>query len=290
MNLNVWHLQVFVRVYECMSMSVAAEELFITQPAVSRIIRELEDGYGTRFFLRQSGRLYRTEGGKRFYPHARLVIEAAEQLECAVRDQKLRMKVHIGATPTAGTYYLPAALSRYRDAGGELDLYLHTGPTSQLEEMLRNAQLDFAVMEEMRSTQELLVRPLLEEQMVFITDAPVSVPNPMPLLIMDLGARDRQRLEQALYQAGIPYVIKGLFADVEGVKRCAARGFGVGIIPAGTIRPGEPYQRLEIPQVAPTRRFFLVHHRKKFLFPQLRQLIGTLESHLNPSRETEEAP
>ena len=287
MNLNLWYLQVFVRVYECMSMSVAAEALFITQPAVSRIIRELEDIYGIRFFIRQSGKLYRTEGGQRFYPHARFVLEAAEQLEHAIRDQKLQRKVHVGATPTVGSYYLPAALRRYLEVNGELDIYVQTGPASKLENMLKDAQLDFAIMEEMRPSQELTVYPLIEDRMVFIGGLQVPVPDPMPLLILDLGERNRQRLEQDLYQAGISYVIKGLFADVEGIKKHVACGLGVGIIPAGTIQPGEAFRQMEIPQVSPARSLSLVYHRKKFLFPQLLQLISILEEEFNELQKRE---
>ena len=123
--------------------------------------------------------------------------------------------------------------------------------------------------------------------MVFIGVPQVPAPDPMPLLILDLGERNRQRLEQELYQAGISYVIKGLFADVEGIKKHVACGLGVGIIPAGTIQPGEPFRQMEIPQVSPARSLSLVYHRKKFLFPQLLQLISILEEEFNELQKRE---
>jgi DNA-binding transcriptional LysR family regulator len=277
MNLNLKYYHVFVRVYENMSMSVAAEELYLTQPAVSRIIHELEEAYQTRFFLRHSGRLHRTESGRLFYFHARQLLAQEEQLDCAMRKQKLQMKVHIGATPTVGTYYLPDILSHYREENNELDVYLHTNSSDVLEDMLKNAQLDFAIVEGMSPSQEVEVHPLAEIKLAFVTGNPDDTPTPLPLLIRDAGVIPRQILERQLYEAGIPYVIKGEFSDIEAIKRFAAQGFGIGVVPSGTIKEDDALVFMGIDKIETKMHISLAYHRKKYIFPQLQKLISMVE-------------
>lgn len=283
MNARLNYYHVFVKVYEHMSMSVAADELFLSQPAVSRIIRELETEYETRFFLRQSGRLYRTEAGDLFYIHVRQMLDAAEQLDHAMRKQKTRMKVHIGATPTVGCYYLPDALARYQWECGGLEVFLHVLHPAALEEMLRNAQLDFAVAEGMRPNQEIAVQPLMESDMVFIAADPEGVPDPIPLLIRNVSPSIQQELEQRLYEAGIRYQVQGEFSDIEGIKRCAAKGLGVGLVPAGSWTASDGVKQLDMPQLDLKIQISIVRHRKKFVFPQLKQLISLLEEEIKRS-------
>ena len=122
--MNLRYYRVFVEVYEQMNMSLVAEQMFLSQPAISRIIRELERHYSTRFFLRQNGRLIRTAGGTRFYQYAKILLMCEDQLTQAMADQRRRRKVTLGVAPTVATYYLPPVLQAYRSQCGNLDVRL----------------------------------------------------------------------------------------------------------------------------------------------------------------------
>ena len=277
MNVNIKYLQVFISVYEHMSMSAAGEELFLSQPAVSRIIRELEETFDCRFFHRHSGRLHRTEGGEKMYLHAKQLLAVAEQMEAAMREQTKQRKVRIGATPTAGNYYLIDALARYEKECGELEVYLTTHSPAILENMVKGAELDFAVGDGMNSSQDIKVQPLFSDELSFVIAREAEeIPDPMPLLVLERGHANRLNFERELSEAGIDYVIKGQFADVEGIRKCARLGMGVGVLPTRAIQTDRKLKKLDVPIRNMKTEFSLAFHRNKFIFPELQKLIDSL--------------
>lgn len=280
MNFNLKYYRVFISVYENRSMSIAAEKLYFSQPAVSRIIQELEVAYQTRFFYRHSGQLQYTEGGRKFYFYATQLIAMEEQLDNAMQQQRTQMKVHIGATPTVATYYLPDIIERYQEQGGELEVYIHAYPLYTLSEMLRNSRLDVAIVENARATYEVEAIPIGADDLVFIGPKDGEVPDNLPILIRDLGESARQRMEETLTDVGLTYSIRGEFTDVDGVKQYAARGMGVGIVPRGTLREADNLKVLDLPKISLDMSLSIAYLKKKFLFPQLCTLMDFIESEL----------
>ena len=286
MNVNIKYFRVFVSVYEHMSMSAAGEELFLSQPAVSRIIRELEEAYSCRFFLRHSGRLYRTESGEKMYLHAKQLLSVTEQMDAAMQNQTRQRKVHIGATPTAGNYYLIDALAQYRKECGELDVYFSTHPPAILESMVKSAELDAAIADGISASQDVKVRPLFADDLTFMTAEGVySTSDPLPLLVLDRGSANKLVFEQALAGAGISYTIKGQFSDVEGIRKCTALGMGVGVLPSRAADPANRLQKLEVPGLQLKTEFSLALHRHKFVFPELRELLAWIERRVNEIKD-----
>ena len=80
------HLKIFIAVCDTGSMTAAAKELFIAQPAVSFAIAEMENYYGHKVFNRVSNRLYITEVGKVLLRHARQIAAQFDDMEAEVRD------------------------------------------------------------------------------------------------------------------------------------------------------------------------------------------------------------
>lgn len=286
--MNLRYYDVFVRVYERMNMSLVAEELFLSQPAVSRIIRELEDHYSIRFFWRQSGKLYRTAGGERFYQYAKELLACEEQLNFAIADQKLHRKLTLGVSPTIASYYLPAVLRSYHENCGELDIRLYSGQPSTLEQQLLDARMDIALVEGQVHSWEITSVPLFQDTLIPVTsaDAPLPLSPPLPLLVRDAGDLERQQFEQTFRNAGVEYTIQGEFVDVEAIKRCAQQRLDIGLVPRGSILESDHLARVDIPGVEITARFSLVYHRKKFIFPQLVTFIDHIQSCLGKSADT----
>ena len=275
--MNLRYYDIFVRVYERMNMSIVAEEVFLSQPAVSRIIREMEDHYQIRFFLRQNGRLYRTAGGERMYQYAKELLACEDQLRSAIADQRKNRKVTMGVCPTMANGPLPEILRRYQDEVGELDVRLFSSRTETLEQQILDARMDFALVEGQVRSWDLTSRPLLEEEMVLVggLDMPDYTPDAsLALLLRDAGELERHQFEQVFRDSGTEYHVQGEFVDVESIKRCARQGLGVGVIPRRMWLETDGLKEMHIPGIQLTARYFLVCHRKKFLFPQLVTLIN----------------
>lgn len=278
-QMNLRYYRIFVEVYEQMNMSFVAEQMFLSQPAVSRIIRELEDYYGIRFFLRQSGRLIRTEGGTRFYQYAKELLMCEEQLTQAMADQRRSRKITLGAAPTVATNYLPPIIQAYRSRCGDLDVRLFSSRLEALEQMLLDSRMEIAVVEGRLSSWELVSLRLFEDDLVLVATAGLPAPDlskPLPLLVRDAGEMERHRFEQVFRDAQVEYAIQGELVDVEAIKRCAQCGLGVGLVPRGCIRPEDGLQEVSIPGISLSAQYSVVFHRKRFLFRELIDLIDFL--------------
>ena len=287
--MNLKYYEVFTRVYERMNMSIVAEELFLSQPAVSRIIRELENHYGIRFFLRHSGRLYRTAGGEKFYRYAKELLACEDRLQSAIAEQKIRRKVVLGASPTVATYYLPSVLDSYAQANDELDIRLFSNRLKAIEEHLLDSRMDVAIVEGQVRSWELTSTPLFEDELVLISSrnaAPPTPSEPIPLLVRDAGDLERHQFEQALRQAGVDYTIQGEFVDLEAIKRFTQQGLGIGVVPRGSIFPEDGLTVLSRPGFGLTAQFFVAYHRNKFVFPELVTLIDHIRTCLGTPAKT----
>ena len=247
--MNLRYYAVFVRVYERMNMSVVADEMFMSQPAVSRIIRELEEHYESRFFLRHAGHLYRTKAGERFYPYAKELLECEEQARLALNDQKKMRKVTLGASPTVGSYYLPQILHTYQQNCGELNVHLFSGAPALLEQQLLDARAEIAIMEGVVKSWELASVPLFDDDLIFVSAKDAPIPNlqrPLRLLIRDAGEMERQEFEHVLRNAGLQFIVQGQFVEVEGIKRCAACGHGIGLVPRHSVSSSDNLRELNL--------------------------------------------
>lgn len=286
--MNLKYYEVFTRVYERMNMSVVADEMFMSQPAVSRIIRELENHYETRFFLRHAGRLYRSKAGERFYPYAKELLNCEEQVRLAMNDQKKLRRITLGASPTAGSYYLPQILQTYRENCNELNILLFSGPPAMLEQQLLDARMEIAVVEGTVKSWELTSVPLFEDDLIFVAAADRPCPDrnqPLRLLIRDAGEMERQEFEHSLRDAKINFTIQGQFVEVEGIKRCAACGHGIGLVPRRSVDRADNLVELDLGDLQLKAKFSLVYHRDRFLFPQLKTLVRQIGSMLSNQTE-----
>lgn len=121
-------METFVAVVEAGSFSGAARRLELGQPAVSKIIAQLEQRLGTRLLLRSPRGLTPTDAGLRFYEHARRAIDCVDEAEQAVRDasQSLSGRLRVSSTVTFSRIHLLPALKTFlaRHPQLELDLAL----------------------------------------------------------------------------------------------------------------------------------------------------------------------
>ena len=130
--MTIRHLKIFLAVAESGKMSLAAEQLFITQPSVSQAIRELEEHYQTLLFERLSKKLYITEDGKKLYVTAKQLVTQFESLEESMQKENRREKLRIGGTITLGSGILSRVVRDLRAEQPDLDIYSYMYPFPSL--------------------------------------------------------------------------------------------------------------------------------------------------------------
>lgn len=139
------HVRVFVEVARRASVGHAAEALAISQPAVSKTLRELEERLGSPLFERVGRRLRLTAAGRQFQKHASLSLAELERGIRALRSSAEGAVLNVGVLPTVATRVLPQAAAAFAVAVPDACLRASTGPNRYLLSRLREGRLDLVV-------------------------------------------------------------------------------------------------------------------------------------------------
>ena len=139
------HLRYFSAVAAHGSFNRAARTLNLTQPALSRQVKDLEDGLGVRLFLRGPNAVTLTEAGELFYEEAAEILARAEQAIARVRANQKSEKVRVGYGPSLTAGILPKAIERFQAAAPGVRLELEDLSRREMSEKAARGLLDLAV-------------------------------------------------------------------------------------------------------------------------------------------------
>ena len=163
--MTIRHLEIFVQVYRENSITRAAEKLYMTQPAVSVAIRELEKQYGVALFERLGRRLYVTGAGEALYARAVQMLEEFHGLEQGL-ERKTALRV--GSSVTLGNFLLPRVAAEWQMRHPESPLQVTVANGGRLQQMLRDNLLDVAVIEGAVNGAELETRAFRQDRLVLV--------------------------------------------------------------------------------------------------------------------------
>ncbi len=239
MNLHL--LRLFSAVVEKEGVVAAARSLRLSQPAVSRAVRELETQMGIPLLERTSRRVRLTPEGREIYQQARAIYLA----ERAVEDTAARLKglrqgtLHVGASTTIATYVLPPLISAFAKLHPDVDLRLSAVHTRIIVDRLKEHELDVALAEAPVDDRGIVVTPWRIDQMIVIGAAnhPLAGqslhPNSLAgetFILREPESGTRAIVVEALRQAGIePHRVMSI-DDTEVIKHVVAEGLGIGVV------------------------------------------------------------
>ena len=246
MSLNLHLLRLFAAVARHRSFSRAAEALHLSQPAVSKGVRDFEAQIGSRLLERGGqGGVTLTEAGSLLMRHAAALFaaeRAAEEELAALRGLD-RGWLSVGASMTVATYQLPPLLGAFHKRYPGVELRLTCRNTHMIVELLSARELDIALVEGPVDDPGIEVRPWREEEMVLISapdhrlaraTAPIAMKAVADeiVLIREPGSGTRDVVLAALDAHRIvPRTILEV-GSTEAIKRIVAAGFGIAIVSA----------------------------------------------------------
>lgn len=141
-------INTFLDLCQTMNFTRTADNLFITQPAVTQHIHFLEKEYGTKLFSFSGKVLTLTEEGKLLYRYALSARSNSKKLQKSIADLKdNKPSISFGATKTIGEFIMPSFLSSYLKDIPEVDIHLEVDNTRRLIQRLDDGKLDFALIE-----------------------------------------------------------------------------------------------------------------------------------------------
>jgi DNA-binding transcriptional LysR family regulator len=275
-NLDNFRLVVFRAVAEQLSFRKAAEELYLTQPAVSLQIKALEEDLGVQLFDRTGSRIALTAAGDVLLDYSKQVsalLGRAEQAIVALSGDHAG-HLALGASTTIAQYVLPRLLGAFRREHPRVQLTLIGGNTERIVEAVASQKIALGFIEGPAHDRTVKTEPFLQDELVLIVStahewaeriavAPAEIAA-VPLLMRERGSGTRQIVEAALETKGVKRNTMHIVMELdstEAIKSAVEAGLGAGFVSrwaiAKDMRLGTGFKIVKIEGLL-LRRDFLV--------------------------------
>jgi len=162
---------VFLSVAENLSFSKAAEELFISQPAVTKHIKELESKLNSALFERKGNKIYLTKAGKLAYSHLNAIKQQYRELEFELGrlNDTFKGSLRVGASSTISQYLIPRVIAAFHKRYPSIELFLFNGNSFEMEQKLLANEIDLALVENESSQSNIKYTDFLDDEIVVVT-------------------------------------------------------------------------------------------------------------------------
>ena len=210
-----FRLKVFFTVANRLSFTKAATELFITQPAISKHIQELEEQYKIKLFERNGSKISLTNAGEVLLKHAKNIFEVYREIDfdmsALINQQKGLLR--LGASTTISQYIIPPLLARFHQKLQDIKVNLLNGNTEQIEKALLNKEIEIGIVEGQSKNQSIKYTEFLKDELVLVCNNNNRLKNKVQVTLEDLkdllfvtrehGSGTLEVIEHALKSFGI---------------------------------------------------------------------------------------
>jgi DNA-binding transcriptional LysR family regulator len=292
-NMNPALLRAFVAVAEHGGFTSAARAIGVSQPAVSRAVRELERSVGFELLERAPKGVRLTRAGESFLANARDVIGAMRSAEEAVAalGGLGHGRLHIGASTTIATYVLPAFIGKFLEGHPAVDVRLDSAHTRGVAQMLLDYHLDIALTEAPVSEDKITSRRWRTDHLVAVASPSHPLASrrripPSALAIELLLLRERESGTRTIVLEGLAAagVTPGRTMEIDGpeaIKQIAAAGRGIAVVSRYTVVEQLALGRLvvlDIPKLKITRPFYRLALKRRRASPAAKAFEALLDA------------
>jgi DNA-binding transcriptional LysR family regulator len=250
LTIENFRLIVFRTVARHSSFTRAAEELLLTQPAVTQQIKALEEQFGRPLFDRSGGRISLTPGGEALLPFAEQIKVLSEKAFAAVARAygEEAGELSLGASQTIAQYLLPTFIAAFLQTNPQVRVTARSGNTDQMLAALVAGEIQLALLEGPQQRTDIHIEPFMEDHMVLVVPAShewaahkitLDELRTQPLLVREFGSGSRRIVEQALDRAGLKTKdlnIRMELDSTEGLLNGVEAGLGVTFVSRWAVR------------------------------------------------------
>ncbi|MFV8465245.1 LysR family transcriptional regulator [Flavobacterium sp. LB1P62] len=183
-----FRLKVFFTVANRLSFTKAATELFITQPAISKHIQELEEQYKIKLFERNGSKISLTNAGEVLLKHTKNIFEVYREIDfdmsALINQQKGLLR--LGASTTISQYIIPPLLARFHQKLQDIKVNLLNGNTEQIEKALLNKEIEIGIVEGQSKNQSIKYTEFLKDELVLVCNNSNPLKNKEQVSLEDL--------------------------------------------------------------------------------------------------------
>ncbi len=248
--LENFRIRVFRAVAHHLNFSRAAEELLLTQPAVTQQIKSLEEDLGVPLFDRGGGRISLTAAGEALLPFTDRMKALGEEAYGAVASANGQQggELALGASQTIAQYLLPSLIATFLRSQPKVHVTVRSGNSDEMLEALLAKKIHLALIEGPEQRKDLHIEPFMEDHLVLVVPAGHEWANHEislhdlehePLLMREFGSGSRRVVEQALTHAGLRLkeLRFGMETDsTEGLLSSVEAGLGITFVSRWAVR------------------------------------------------------
>jgi DNA-binding transcriptional LysR family regulator len=292
MNFTIHQLRVFVKVAELESITQAAEQLHLTQPAVSIQLKNFQEQFDVPLTEVVGRKLYVTDFGKEIVASAYRILNELD----AIKDQTNRYKGLLSgklvvSSVSTGKYVAPYFLSDFVKAHEGVHLTLDVTNKSTVLEHLRSNEIDFALVSVLPQHLDVEYVELVQNKLFLVASKKVEFQRKrystehikeFPLILREEGSGTRTVMENFLSENSIAYTKKMELTSNEAVKQAVIAGLGLSIMPLigikNELRNGD-LQIVPVENFPIVTSWYLVWLRQKNLSPVSKEFLRYIEQH-----------
>lgn len=240
--MDIDQLRYFLRIAERQSFTRAAEELRISQPALSRSIQKLEEELGQPVFERKTRSVALTDAGILLQARAQQVLTILEDTKAEITDDGQSGRLRIGAIPTIAPYFLPDILRKFSQEFPHASLIVQENTTAALLASCTQGELDLAILALPIPARYLEVEELFEEELLLVLPpdhALVDKPairlkdvEPYPFVLLDEAHCLTESIVSFCRQRSFQPVAVERTSQLAMVQELVSLSHGVSMIPA----------------------------------------------------------
>ncbi len=243
MNISPRHLRIFLAIAQSLSFSRTAEQFFVTQPALSKAVKDLEDQLGLVLFERSTRKVKLTPAGLRLIPLAQRTVGEFDAGVRHMKDQAARevQPLAVAALPSLASVLLPDACADLESRYPGIRIAVRDGTFEATLQRLLTYQVDFAVAASAPVDPQLCYEEILRDRFVALSSrrwhhrvkSETSLDDLLDLpLISMTDASTAMKLTSAAYlQKGVEFQPKYQFDQIGTIASFVARGLGVAVLP-----------------------------------------------------------
>jgi len=292
MNINLEYYKFFYYTAKTGSVTQAAEELSVSQPAVSQVLKQLEHAIGSTLFVRTGKGIRLTPEGETLYSYVKRGYENILQGERKIREiQELDAgEIRIGASDMTLKYCLLPYLEKFHETYPNVKLSVTNGPTPETLRFMQEGKIDFGlVTEPVNVREEIEVHPVRKIRDVFVAgDKFLELKNrlvdpkeleQLPGILLEKNTSTRRYIDQIMKESGVAIHPEIELATSDMIVQFARRNLGIaGVVydfARECLENGELFE-LEMPVKIPERSICIVVERKQPLSNAAQKLFNMI--------------
>ncbi len=250
--MNIQQFEVFRTITQAKSFTKAAKILNFTQPAISSQVKSLEENFNITFFERGNTGVRLTEAGKKFYEYGEKILAIYAELETEIAKISGESKeyIYIGASYTAGNYFLPSSIITFKELNPSVHIRLDIGHSKDIINNIRERSIDIGVIEgnltnepgiekiKIESNELVLIVPprneWLEKNTITISELLTE-----PFVAREEESTIRNFVDEYLQTIGLSFDNFNIVTEVtnwEAIKETVMRNKGVSLVPYPVVR------------------------------------------------------